>query len=573
MRKIPPAAWLLLGLCVLFTCSCRRTKFAFLDSRGRDLPVRRHAGEYAFRLPRRAVFSDPKSAFYLRYRELPRAVLLRLRGEDQEVIAEVELPPSDGEPVRRVVALPRQAAPRVFSLHPLPGEKTADYPEIMESGFAVETRGFSADEEERVLGTLIDDFRTSSIETRLGFSLPKAGNGFGAGWGLEVGLQADLPADPDPTPDPPAAGRAGGVHIDLLFAAPGRLFPLRLALRAGDQSQSFYDGVLPFRPATLTLLHPDIALRLTGAEIFPLPGAESPAGEEPSLQALQPPLSADPEIVLRYDPERWRGQDFELFRWNKFPQVLIFDTADYEVQDRYFKRLAFFVEKKDFRGRLVSPQEVGHLHGYNAHDYRAQDLARFFSAAAREKALLSAEESLLLKILLAEGIVRAGADGETMYLPGRGAVLSISRSSTPALRRHLLIHECLHGVFFSSPAYRTACRQAWERLSGAERGFWELFLAWQGYDIADRFLVINEFQAYMLQQPRPGLSYYFEVLTRDRLLKRYPEREAEIRLLVSRTGAGLEDVFERLERTLWQEAALLGGQVSALRFPPGEPFD
>lgn len=233
------------------------------------------------------------------------------------------------------------------------------------------------------------------------------------------------------------------------------------------------------------------------------------------------------------------------------------------------------MEKKGFRGRLVSPAEVRHLHGYNAHDYRAEDLARFFTAAAREKAPLSDEESRLLGILLADGIVRAAAERETSYLPGKGAVLSVSRSSAPALRRHLLVHECLHGVFFSSPAYRAACEQVWERLSGEEREFWELFLNWQGYDIGDRLLVINELQAYVLQQSRPGLSYYFQVLTRDRLLNRYLEREAEIRSLVSRTGAGLEGVFERLEQALWQAAALTGGRVSALRFPPPEdaPLD
>jgi hypothetical protein len=154
-------------------------------------------------------------------------------------------------------------------------------------------------------------------------------------------------------------------------------------------------------------------------------------------------------------------------------------------------------------------------------------------------------------------------------------VLSVSRSSSPALRRHLLIHECLHGVFFASPAYRAVCHDVWNQLSGAERDFWELFLDWQGYDINDSFLVANELQAYVLQQPRGELYYYFQILTRDRLVQRYPGREAEIRSLVVRTGAGLQGVYERLEQALRQASALEGGRVSALSFPaeaavPGE---
>jgi len=244
--------------------------------------------------------------------------------------------------------------------------------------------------------------------------------------------------------------------------------------------------------------------------------------------------------------------------------VLIFDTADYEVQDRTFKRLAFFVEKKGFRGRLVSLDEVKNRHGYNAHDYRAEDLARFFTLADAGLTPLSPEETLLRRILLDNQIILEGEGG---FLPGRGAVLSISRNSPPALRRHLLTHECMHGVFFSSPAYRAACENAWKSLSAAEQDFWELFLDWQGYDITDSLLVVNEFQAYMLQQPGQGLHYYFQILTRDRLLRRYPEREAEILALVEQAGAGLGEAYGRLEQALRRASGLRGGQVSALRFP------
>ena len=57
--------------------------------------------------------------------------------------------------------------------------------------------------------------------------------------------------------------------------------------------------------------------------------------------------------------------------------------ASYEIQDAFFKRLAFFVEKAGHAGRIESLSALGGLHGYNAHDYRAEDLARFFDTARR----------------------------------------------------------------------------------------------------------------------------------------------------------------------------------------------
>jgi hypothetical protein len=548
------AAWLLLGLCLLAACSSRRADFPFIDPEGRSLPVRRQAGEPFFRLRRGAAPQAEGRAFYLRYRELSRPLLLRLWDEEGSLAAEAPLPAAGGTTLRRLVSLPPGSAPAAFSLHPPPGGTAAEIV-ILESGLCEAVRGYAAGAGERLLGTRIDGYGAGRGKLELRFGPPGEGPEQGPDWGLELSLEAD--PFPDPHPDP-AIG--AGPELELRFSAPPRSLAVKMELLPGLRSQSFYAGVLPFRPDALTITGPETALRVKAVEFFDLPVAEEPDAP--------PPLAADAEVMLRYDPGRWRNADFELFRWNRVPEVLVFDTASYEVQDRYFKRLAFFVEKKGFRGRLVSPQEVRHLHGYNAHDYRAEDLARFFSAAAGAEASLSDEEARLLRILLAAGIVRPAPAGPGAgFLPGRGAVLSLSRSSPPALRRHLLVHEALHGVFFASAAYRAACESIWGTLSGRERQFWGLFLDWVGYDIDDPLLVVNEFQAYVLQQPRGGLEAYFQVLTRDRLLRRYPEREAEIRALVEDTGAGLAGVYERLEQALRQAAGLRGGRVSGLSFP------
>jgi len=96
------------------------------------------------------------------------------------------------------------------------------------------------------------------------------------------------------------------------------------------------------------------------------------------------------------------------------------------------------------------------------------------------------------------------------WIPGRGGVLSISRSSSRIERRLLLAHESFHGIFFSSPEYRGFCQDLWASLPAEEKGFYEAFLDSLGYDVTDPTLVVNEFQAYLMQQPVSYAAAYFQ---------------------------------------------------------------
>ncbi len=178
---------------------------------------------------------------------------------------------------------------------------------------------------------------------------------------------------------------------------------------------------------------------------------------------VEAPIPADPGQVLTWDQSSWRNPDFELFSWSRFPRVLILDMASYEIQDAFFKRLAFFVEKAGHAGKLESLSALAGLHGYNAHDYRAEDLARFFDAASREDPPgLSVEESALETILAENGVIKKTAAG---FAAGDGCILSISRGSSPLLRSLLLTHESFHGLFFTIPAFRDATEAAWAALA------------------------------------------------------------------------------------------------------------
>jgi hypothetical protein len=225
-----------------------------------------------------------------------------------------------------------------------------------------------------------------------------------------------------------------------------------------------------------------------------------------SLPPFPEPLTADPGIVLEYPQENWRDRRLEIFRWEDFPSVLVFDTADYAVQDRFFKRLAFFTEKKGFRGRLAADAEIESLHGWNAHDYRAEDLARFYNAAAAEHFPLLAEERELETILLQCGVLLRDGDG---LRPGAGAVIAVSRQSSGYLRTLFMTHEGFHGLFFTDGAFRDFSRRRWENLSPAAKRFILSYFDFQGYDVDDEYLVVNEFMAHVLQQPVSQAARYF----------------------------------------------------------------
>ena len=275
----------------------------------------------------------------------------------------------------------------------------------------------------------------------------------------------------------------------------GEIFPL-----GKNQKIYFLSNSLGFSPERLEIV-------LSGG--FQI---ESLLFEEDNSVFLDPliPILSDFSAILDYNPEFWRRPEFELFSWSFAPAVLIFDFRDFDVQADFLKRLAFFVEKKSYAGRIPSQEEIRRLHGWNAHDYRAYDLARFFDMAINEGIPLNREETLLLEILIANGIV---LEKEGRISEGEGAILSVARSSSPRLRRVFLNHEGYHGLFFSDPVFAERVTEVFEGLSDMERQFWVYFLDSMNYNTEDQYLLINEFQAYLLQQPvAEADSYYWGYL-------------------------------------------------------------
>lgn len=217
-------------------------------------------------------------------------------------------------------------------------------------------------------------------------------------------------------------------------------------------------------------------------------------------------LPMDLEAILYRSPSEWRQNDYELYSWNDFPGMLIIDTVNYSVQSDFFKRMAFYTEKKGSAGKLLTDRDLTSLHGWNAHDYRAADLARFFNKALEINFQLNDRENALKEMLLANGVLRESSGS---YSPGKGGILSISRESNERLRYLFLTHECYHGIFFSSNEYAQSVHNIWFDLSDEERNFWRYFLDMYGYNVDDEYLLINEFQAYLMQQDTEKTDSYF----------------------------------------------------------------
>jgi len=319
------------------------------------------------------------------------------------------------------------------------------------------------------------------------------------------------------------------VEIPLVFISKGQYPEIeayfsgekRVILEIADKKLETYPGNnLIFIPAALfaqgelkafsskTALHTETALYAQEVYSFVIKLCA------PSV--FPEPIKADPAFVINMPKKNWRNKNYEIFRWDRFPSLLIFDFDNYAVQDKMFKRLAFFVEKTGFRGRLAPDSEIKELHAWNAHDYRAQDLAAFFNAAKKANFPLSDEEKQLEKILLSEKIIRESS-GE--IAAGYGGIISVSRESAEYLRYRFITHECFHGIFFLDADFRDFSRRRWEQLSAPAKRFITSYFDFQQYDTKDEYLLINEFMAHVLQQSVSQAAEYFGHYLPTRLLE------------------------------------------------------
>ena len=280
----------------------------------------------------------------------------------------------------------------------------------------------------------------------------------------------------------------------------------RLTIRPSGESVTIPCAALksPFAPVTIDENEVKVAAVLVRAS-------------DPSLLSFKEgtrlvtkPIRTDPGLVVSWARTQWRGNDYELFEWDRFPGVLFFDTLNYKVQDDLFRRLAFFVEKAGYRGRLLTDDELGTMHGYNAHDYRAESLADFFETARRRAFPLNQKERVLYEILVANGVLVQNADGS--ITAGKGAVISISQDSPVNLRRQFVAHEGWHGIFFVDDEFRNTVASIYYTIDPTALAYLKRYFQVTptlNYDVNDDYLMKNEFMAYMLERPVSAIADYY----------------------------------------------------------------
>ena len=283
-------------------------------------------------------------------------------------------------------------------------------------------------------------------------------------------------------------------------------------------------------------------------------------GTKPAGDEVLEPVRTDPGLILNYKTSQWRTADYELYEWDRFPQILFFDTRNYEVQDRLFRRLAYFVEKQGYKGRLLTNEDLGDMHGYNAHDYSAESMANFFNKATELNFQLNEEELLLKRILIHNGLLES--DG--LYVKANeGGLVSISRETPGWSRINLLAHEGWHTIFFRDAEFRNYVSAVYYTFDPTSLDFLIDYFKSQpglGYDVNDEYLMHNEFMAYIMQQRLSEVADYFvHLANRGSVIDYTPKLAAYIR---KTEGQGFEDAANALNDFVYDKYGIVCGNIA-----------
>ena len=315
--------------------------------------------------------------------------------------------------------------------------------------------------------------------------------------------------------------------------------------------------IIPAAALNTPFSRTELAENADSVESLIMRGTKALASEEGEILE---PIRTDPGLILNYKTSQWRTADYEIYEWDRFPQILFFDTKNYEVQDRLFRRLAFFVEKQGYKGRLLTNDELGDMHGYNAHDYSAQSMANFFNKASELHFQLNEEELLLKRILIHNGLL----EDDGLYVKANeGGLVSISRETPGWSRTNLLAHEGWHTIFCRDAEFRNYVSAVYYTFDPTSRDFLIDYFKSQpslGYDINDEYLMHNEFMAYIMQQKLSEVANYFvHLANRGTVIKFTPDLAAYIR---KTEGRGFEDAANALNDFVYDKYGIVCGNIA-----------
>jgi hypothetical protein len=422
--------------------------------------------------------------------------------------------------------------------------------DITLSGFTLEPAESAPEVEKITLGNPVQGY----IQRQDGF-YRSSGVTFSAG---PDGLVFDLSSPWD-------SGSSLAVEYAARKAGPAGTIPVSVIFRGTENRQAEF-SILP-RGGNHRIIIPEGTPGFPVKRVlFNLPGNNFKIS---SIQIFSPPetgdfspIPADAGAVLNYNPEYWRRENYELFSWDGDPEILIMDTRNYRIQSAFFKRLAFYREKRGYRGRLLTDSELAGIHGWNAHNYGARGLAAFFTEAESSGFPLNQSEKHLRELLMANGVIREDENGT--IVPGKGGIITVSQESPEILRRQFMNHEGQHALFYSSSPFREYCFSLWNTFDDETKKFWRNLLSWLSYSPEWEYLMVNEYQAYLLQLPLNEISGYFASLVRGKILPRTPGLGTELDNFISEHPGYLETAASKLGRVMYQYTGMFPGRFDIL---------
>jgi hypothetical protein len=194
--------------------------------------------------------------------------------------------------------------------------------------------------------------------------------------------------------------------------------------------------------------------------------------------------------------------NIKVSRFRLDPSIVVIDFPNLNIQGLMLDRVAALVEKAHLpRDRVlndVALHEAIYDCGdtiesyYYGHDYKAADLARFFTLAKHDGVQLNSQELWLKQLLNQLGWLTPGANGAIITLPAATPPI------TEEMRAVILHHELSHGAFYTFPRYAAYSESFWNSLTNTDRTAFKNFLGSEGYDTTNTNLMLNETQAYLI---------------------------------------------------------------------------
>lgn len=275
------------------------------------------------------------------------------------------------------------------------------------------------------------------------------------------------------------------------------------------------------------------------------------------------PLKADPGFILKYNMADWRNRDYEVFQWDRFPEILIFEFKDFEIQDKFLKRMAFFVEKTGYKGTLVTNEEFKNIHGFNANDYKASDFANFYNLADETGFELNDEEIILKKYLINNGILNLTGNGSVVA--GKGGIASSSRQSGAKTESRLFVHEVLHTLFFIDEGFRNYVAAAYEIFDPYTKQFlidyFDANPQWN-YDTNDSYLMLNEFMSYIMEHKSSDVGAFFMDRATYQNVVNYTPTLCQY--IIDTKGSGFTEAALTMEAYTYDKFGIKAGDVGLI---------